>query len=202
MSATDFAAHRRATLQQAAAQQLYPLWEAEVVESVAQVGELVRVRSLHSAGSEFDLGFARWSGRATLPQAGEICLVGLDVTHTPWVCVWVGEYLGVSPWAGLSLNAKIEIPSTGRVRTENGGNVGRLDGRLTVKAAQEVTEAETLMTVPMGYRPPERTSLPAIIEGTLRILVVESTGVTKITGANVKAGGNIELRGTPTYVIS
>jgi hypothetical protein len=65
--------------------------------------------------------------------------------------------IGNGPWTAVTLGAKLEANAsfqTIRARTESGGASVRLRGVPTVKSTEELKTGETLLTLPVGFRPP------------------------------------------------
>lgn len=112
----------------------------------------------------------------------------------------------VGAWTSLTLGTKVEAFlenfRTPMVRTENVGATGRIRGALKVKAGETVAPGETLLTLPVGFRPAERINIePRTSEPALSVNIA-ATGVMTLAGASAVAGTILPLEGPFTFSLT
>lgn len=104
-------------------------------------------------------------------------------------------------WTAITFGAKMkeavgaQVP---KVRTESGGAVGRLAGVAAVKTGEELKETETILTVPVGFRPPASVQFVAFAFTTVPAavgLVLTKEGVLYCNSKNLNAISTLTLDG-------
>jgi hypothetical protein len=104
----------------------------------------------------------------------------------------------VGGWIPTVLGEKVEQLAgfqTIRVRAELHGATVRLRGAAVVKAGQELASGETVLTLPVGYRPLEKVRMVGVTETTEAARVSITTAGVLSFGIAVKEGRGIYLDG-------
>ena len=107
------------------------------------------------------------------------------------------EQLEPGVWTETALGAKVEEAAgwqTVRVRREQVGSTARLRGVLAVKAGQELVAGETVLTLPVGFRPPLKIRMAIVVEAGDVRTEITAAGV-MVLNENIKETRAIYLDG-------
>jgi hypothetical protein len=89
-------------------------------------------------------------------------------------------------WEAPSLGAKVEESAAGqtvRCRKENGGAIVRLRGAAKVRSGQTLSIGETVLTLPVGFRPPALVQCVAVTSATATSFSIATSGVVTLAAS-------------------
>lgn len=177
---------------------------AEAVKGTAEAGATLANKKGAGAvpNSSIVVGYVLVPANATTIVTANIeTTIGLFSSSVP----------AVSAWTAVTLGAKLESPvveafRTAMVRTENNGATARIRGLVKVKAGETLATGETLMTLPVGFRPAEQLVIRVhsnVAEASPFNVLVSTAGVVTWGGvASVAAGTIFNFEGPFTFSLT